>query len=284
MRASIVFCFGSLVFLGCARSPATESWPSAVNPQTVNNLTQFGLAEGAAQERLERRGQRARKLVYNADVDILVDNLATAEQELASLLKAHDGIVAMSATVTRAGQPRTGLRRLRIPVAHFDAFLKALADLGEVQHTKLDVQDVTRSHSELEEQLRNLDSEVTGLRALLAKPAEKLADTLAVREQLGKVTREREALKARLERMQAQADYSTVTLRLLEWSGSATSGGSDLGSAAARAFSGSWQMLIAAGRGTLLFLVRLVPWLPVVAIATVPFWIWRWRRRAALTS
>jgi hypothetical protein len=212
-------------------------------------------------------------------VDLIVEDLTPAEEALAKLLQAHEGLVANAETVSRPGAPRTSLRRLRVPAARFDAFLTALNTLGELQRSKLDVQDVTRSHSELEDQLHNMTAEVAGLRELLQKPTDKLADTLAVREHLARVTREMAALKARLERMQAQAAYSTVTLRMLERSGYVAEGSASLGTAAARSFWNSWETLLVCARRVLLFLVMLGPWLPVAALPAL-LGLWRWRRPA----
>jgi hypothetical protein len=286
MRVSLLGFPGVLLLcLGCGKGPAADPWlqgpPQAVHPQTANNLASFGLREGAPEDRIAAaaQGKRARKLVYNAEVDMVVEDLGTAEQELDKLLQAHEAAVANSETVSRAGAPRTSLWRLRVPVAQFDAFLKVLESLGELHRSRRDVQDVTRSHSELEEQIRNMTAEVAGLRTLLQKPTDKLADTLAVREQLSKVTREMEALKGRLQRMQAQAEYSTVTLRLLERSGHTLADSASLGTAAARALGESWDAFVGFARAALLFLVKLGPWLPLPAVAA-GIGIWRWRRRA----
>jgi hypothetical protein len=92
----------------------------------------------------------------------------------------HKGVLANSEISSFSGAPRAGFWRVRVPADEFDAFVKALAGLGELQRSRQDIQDVTRSHSELEEQIKNMTSEAEGLRELLKKPADKLADTLAV--------------------------------------------------------------------------------------------------------
>jgi hypothetical protein len=290
VRALLLPCFALLVFcVGCQRSSDT-GWLDvravAAQRQSTNNLAQFGLAVTEEQERIGplEAGKKGRKLVYHAETDLLVENLSEAERDLARLLRRHDGILASAETVTRTGAPRSGLWRLRVPVDQFDDFLEALGGLGEVQRSKRDVQDVTRSYSELEEQIRNMAAEAKGLRQLLEKPAAKLADTLTVREQLAKVTREMKALEARLQRMRDQAEYSTVTLRMLERSGYLAGGGASLGTSAGRAFEGSWQTLIACARAVVVFAAVLGPWLPLAAVAVVPIWMWRRRRRATASG
>jgi hypothetical protein len=286
MRASFLLCLALLVgCLGCKGS-SDNSWlavpQTASNRQATSNLAQFGLQAAEPEERIgppAEPGKKSRKLVYHADMDMMVENLTAAERALDDLLKAHDAVLANAETVSRAGAAPTSVRRLRVPVASFDAFLVALGELGEVQRSKLDVQDVTRSHSELEEQIRNLAAEAKGLRDLLEKPSEKLADRLAVREQLSKVTREKATLEARLRRMREQAEYSTVTLRMLERSGYLATGTTPLGTSASRAFWDSWAALVAFGQALVLFAAMVCPWLPLLAVAILPLWAWRRRRR-----
>jgi hypothetical protein len=280
MRAPWLLGCGIVACLGCSSSFESQwldAQPSSANYQTGNNLKQIGLAAGQLEELIgpPADGKQPRRLVYHAEVDIVVDELTAAEQELEKLVQAHEGIVANAETLSRSNAARAGLRRLRIPVARFDTFLKVLGDLGEVQRNKLDVQDVTRDHSELEEQIRNLTAEATGLRELLKKPSDKLADALAVREQLSKVTRETEGLKARWRRMQDQAEYSTVTLRLLERSAYTAL---PLSASMSLALRDSWGAFITAGRSAVVYSAMLLPWLPVAVIAGLPLWAWRRRR------
>jgi hypothetical protein len=277
-----------LASLGCSRpAPPDAAWPmwtpTASETQALSNLRQAGLAMHApeGEDRIEGRG---RKLVYRAEVDLLVEDLSAAGEELRALLKSYHGIVANEEVRSYAGAPRVGLWRVRVPVDDFEAFLQALAGVGEPLRSSRDVQDVTRSHSEIEEQIKNLASEAEGLRELLKRPADKLADTLTAREHLLKVTNEMEGLKARLRRMQAQAEYSTVVVRLGERKGYVPDAAPSFGTSMSRAFSDSWQALLTCGRGAVLGTTMAVPWLPVVGVVAVPIWLVVRRHRRARTA
>jgi hypothetical protein len=280
---SIGFLFllvpAALLSLGCSRSSPIDSWPgwsaTAADNQTVSNVRQYGLVLEEERDRVEGRG---RKLVYRAEADFLVEDLSSAGQELETILKMHKGVVANSEVNSFSGAPRAGLWRVRVPADEFDAFLEALAALGELQRSKQDIQDVTRNHSELEEQIKNMTSEAEGLRELLRKPADKLADTLAVREQLAKVTRDMEGLKARLKRMQSEAEYSTVIVRLRERKGYVPDAAPTFATSISRAFSDSWQTLISSGKAIVLLLTMLVPWVPVLGFVVVLTWLLLRRR------
>jgi hypothetical protein len=272
-----------LMVAGCGRATPGDSWPAwsptVANTETANNLRSHGLVVADQEDRIEGRG---RKLVYHAEADLLVDDLTTAGEELETLLRAHKGILANSEISTYSGAPRAGLWQVRVPTDDFEAFLKEFAGVGEMQRSRREVQDVTRSHSELEEQVKNMTSALKGLRELLKKPADKLADTLAVREQLFKVTRELDGLKARIQRMRSQAEYSTITLRLRERKGLGPD--TALAPSIVRAFHDSWQTLLSCGRGTILGLAMLVPWLPVVALVCASAWVVGRRIRRCLVA
>jgi hypothetical protein len=282
LRWFVVLSLFALV--GCGRGQQGDFWPSLERfrseTQASNNLRQFGLAAGEQADRIEGR---SRKLVYHAEVDLLVEDLAATERDLHRLVQGHGGVLANSETVTDTGMPRAGLWRVRVPVDQFEAFLQAVGGVGEVLRSKRDVQDVTQSYSELEEQIKNLDSEADGLRELLKRPPERLADALAAREHLSKVTREREGLKARLKRMQAQAEYSTVVVRFRERKGYTSETAAPLGTTLSRALGDSWDAFVAFGRGAVIVAVMLVPWTPLLAVGGGLAWLLvrrRARRRA----
>src|SRR5262249_13916615 len=157
-------------------------------------------------------------------------------------------------------------------------FLKALGELGEVKRNRLDIQDVTRSHSELEERIRHLAADVAGLRKLIEKPGEKLADTFAVSDRIYKLNDGMENVKARLKRMQAATESSTVKLRMLERSGPLAGNTTPLRASAVQSFWDSCEALVFCARWAVLGCAMLGPWLPVVAVVALPVWIWRRRR------
>jgi hypothetical protein len=262
-----------LACLGCGKSAQDNPFagvapavfnPATFNPQTANNVRQIGLTGDSANDRVENHG---RSLIYRAEVDLLVEDLSGAGRGLESLLKSCHGIVASSEVSSSSGAPRVGVWRLRVPPNEFEGLVKAIAGLGEIERSQQEVQDASTSYSELEAQIKNMTSEVEGLRELAKKATNKLADTLAVREQLAKTTTTLEGLKARLERMKAEAEYSTILLRLRERKGYVSDVAPSFTTSISRAFSDSWQALVNCARTAAIVAVIIVPWLPVLFLA-----------------
>ncbi len=85
-----------------------------------------------------------RKIIYNARVELVVEDLTTVVDDLTGLVKTHGGYVAETDVSGSAGGQRRGMWKVRVPVDRFDAFLGAVAKLGELQQNHVDSQDVTQ--------------------------------------------------------------------------------------------------------------------------------------------
>src|SRR5262249_51803591 len=128
-----------------------------------------------------------RKIIYNADVQLVVEDLPNAEDSLKQLLRKYDGFIAQSELTGSAGARRSGHWRLRIPVEGFDEFLSELVKLGVPERNKTDSQDVTDQFYDLEARVKNRKSEEESLRKLLEQTTGKMEDILAVRRELNQV-------------------------------------------------------------------------------------------------
>ena len=63
----------------------------------------------------------------------MVDSLNATEQAISRLIEEHEGFLAESDQSSLAQNQRRATWRVRLPVAHFQAFTSAVARLGEVQ-------------------------------------------------------------------------------------------------------------------------------------------------------
>jgi hypothetical protein len=261
------FLVSLLLALGCGRAGAPKEAP--------------GKAQAGAMQAGGEPGVPAplpRKIIYNATVDLVVDHLATAEQRLDELIRAHKGILARAEISTAPGAPRTGRWTARVPVDEFAAFMKAVVTLGELQKSKTDSDDVTEEFYDLDGRIKNLKAEEETLRKLL-KDSVNLQERLAVREQLQRVTSDMERLEGKLKRLDNLASLSTVTVNISERKGYVPSGEPSFGTSIARTFHGSLELLGDLGRAIVLIGVAIVPWLPVALLVALPVVLLIRRRR-----
>jgi Domain of unknown function (DUF4349) len=161
-------------------------------------------------------------------------------------------------------------------VEQFRSFMAAVRDLGHLEQTRIDSEDVTEEFYDVQDQIKNLKAEEESLRRLMQE-ARSIPDTLAVREHLNRVTRETDRLQGRLKRLKDLSDLSTVTLTVREKKDYVPPESPSFGTSIVRTFQGSLDWLGTFGQWLTLAVVAVLPWLWVLALVVVPSW-WLVRR------
>jgi hypothetical protein len=207
-----------------------------------------------------------RKIIYTANVDLVVDDFATAEQQLMQLVQEHKGYVAKSDVSGTAGFRRNGSWTVRVPVDRYEAFRQALTGLGELTRSKLDSQDVTDEYHDLEAGIKNKKEEEERLREHLKKSTGKLEDILAVERELTRVRGEIERQQGRLQYLSRLTALTTVTVTVQERKDYVPPTSPAFGTTVGRTFWGSVEVLEDFGKAIVLVAVALAPWLPIVLV------------------
>jgi hypothetical protein len=124
----------------------------------------------------------SRKIIYNADVKVVVPDLSAAEQQLLQLVHDLNGFVAQSEIIGAAGSPRQGHWRLRVPADQVQACVAAIAKLGIPEKNGVDSKDVTEEYYDLEARIKNKKVEEGRLQGYLddKKATSKLEDILTI--------------------------------------------------------------------------------------------------------
>ncbi len=181
------------------------------------------------------------------------------------LVKQHGGFLAESDLVSQISTQRTATWRVRVPVDHSDDFVRGISKLGEVRTSHIGSQDVTEEYFDIEARIRNKQEEEKRLLKHLADSTGKLEDILKVEAELSRVRGEVEQMQGRLRFLANRADLSTVTIMATEVKDYTPPEPVTLATQVRTTFFRSLNALIAFGESVLLFVVALVPWLPVLA-------------------
>jgi hypothetical protein len=224
-----------------------------------------------------------RKIIYTGLVDLIVDEFDGSEERLLQLVQEHEGYMAESDVYNQPGSPRSGMWKVRVPTKQFEAFMQAVAKLGEVRKRTSNSQDITDAYFDRAARLKADEVEEKSLLGLLEKTQGKVEDILKVREQLRTVRGHIEENKSQLQRWDKDVDFATVTIKLLDRRDYTPPLMPDFGSTIGRTFQGSIEALVLFGKGIVLVVVALAPWLAVLALLVVPLWI-MWRRRQAANT
>ena len=253
---------------------------------TASGLKQLGLAAptpGTPAEqptdKTDAPGQparAARKIIYDARIELVVDSLNATEAAILRLIKEHDGFLAESDQSSLAQNQRRATWRVRVPVAHFEAFAGAVARLGEVRQNHVGSQDVTEQYVDLEARIRNKREEEKRLLKHLADSTGKLEDILAVEREITRVRGEAEQMEGKLRYLADRSELSTITIEANEWKDYKPPVAASFPTQMGRTFFLSIETLLEFGKAIALVLIALAPWIPLIAIG---LFVVRWAIR-----
>ena len=226
----------------------------------------------------------SRKIVYTAEIALVVDDFAKLEGAIVKLVGEGGGYVADSDVSGSAGSNRSASWKVRIPTERFQSFLDSAAKLGELTRRRLDSQDVTEEYYDLDARIKNKKVEEARLLKHLENSAAKLEDILAAERELSRVREEVERQEGRLRLLANLAALTTVTITAEERTHYVPATAPGFATLAGRRFTDSIASLVRAARSLALWGIGLVPWLPLfAAIAFALFLAYRWIRRRIVT-
>jgi hypothetical protein len=248
--------------------PATQKVREASHRTAVRN--NLKLARLGAQ--VDEEAPLAAKVIYDANLELLVSDFEEAEVELAKLVNTNKGYVAQSDITGAGSQRRQGHWVARVPVDHFETFMEAVSNLGVRQDTYmdsksvLDTKDVTEEFANVESHVKNKKAEEQRLLKHLDKSTGNLQDILAVERELTRVRGEIEQQERRLKVLQNQTAMATVTITMNENRSLAFLDNVQT------TFQHSLQALVGAGKEVALAAVAATPWLVAIGVFIVPCW------------
>ncbi|MFN3166583.1 MAG: DUF4349 domain-containing protein [Phycisphaeraceae bacterium] len=223
----------------------------------------------------QTRAVDQRKIIYNADVDLVVDDFKGVPGKVQTLVKKHGGFVAGSSVRGSEGEPRTGTWTLRIPSANYDAFVAGSETLGQVRSVTTGTREVTAEYVDLESRINNLKAEETRLNKHLQESTGKLDDILKVEREISRVRGEIERHQGRLNVLKDLTSLSTVTLTIQEIKNYVPEPTEEpgYGTKVARTWGGSLGALGDFLTNLSLGVVALAPWLVILVPLGVVGWI-----------
>jgi hypothetical protein len=222
-----------------------------------------------------------RKIIYTAQVDLVVDNFEKAEADLLQLVQGTNSYIAKSELHGVPGTPRRGTWTVRVPAPQFSDFLSAAGKLGELQRSSTDSKDITDAYYDLQAHIKNDETREQGLRKLYDSKATtgKLEDLLAIDRELSIVRGKIDTQKGQMLRWDKEVAFSTVTVTMQDRRAYVPPVPASFTGSVGRAFSGSIEALVEAGKFLVLVVVALAPWLAVAVVLGLPVWYWYRRRR-----
>lgn len=222
----------------------------------------------------------ARRIIYDADVSLVVNDMAVTETQIASLLKKSDGYVAEASVDRREGEHLTGRWRVRVPVAQFETFLDAVSKLGVAESRKQTAQDVTEEYVDLEAQITNKKRLEERIVALLKESTGKINEIIEVERELGRVRGEIEQMEGRLRLLTNRTDFTTVSITARVEENYVPPAAPTFPNRIARAWVLSLDALRVFSEQLAVAIVYATPWIAILSVAAIPAFLIARKRNA----
>jgi uncharacterized coiled-coil protein SlyX len=219
---------------------------------------------------LQQPADAPRRIIYEAEINLVVKDVSAIEGQIAALLKEHQGYVAESSIDRTQGEELSGRWRVRIPVEHFDAFLNAVAKLGVAESRKQTAQDVTEEFVDLEAQISNKKKLEQRIVELVQNQSGEIKDVIEVERELGRVRGEIEQMEGRLRYLTNRAELTTVSIVAREADDYVPPQAPSFSNRIQRAWTSSLQTLADFGQQVVVAGVYAFPWIIVLGIVLVP--------------
>ncbi len=261
------FAAVAIAIIGCNDESKVESRAAVAYAPAEAVAPAADVAKGEDEpSKATKAATAGRKIVYNAHVDLVTENLASVDTKLARLIEASKGYVADSDISGVVGSTRHATWKVRVPVDSYDAFIKGVSSLGELVSLKADSQDVSEEFYDLEARQANKRVEETRLLKHLADSTGKLDEILTVEREVSRVRGEIERMQGRLRALANLTSLTTVTISVREIKDYTPPQAPTFWTRVARTFASSLDALRTLGEAVILFVVGIVPWIPVILV------------------
>ncbi len=187
--------------IGDAQDAYAEGEPSGITPSPISSTLpqlQLMVIKTALMEMETGKGDYAR---IREDA-VAITSAAAGYVEGESSSRDDEGLT--YATLT-----------LRIPADKFDEVLTEVSSLGEVVSTQVSTNDVSAEYVDLESRLRHLQAEESFYLSLIGQ-ATTIQEMITIREHLDSIQLEKEQVQGRMNFLDQQVGFSTLTLSVDE--------------------------------------------------------------------
>jgi hypothetical protein len=149
-------------------------------------------------------------------LSMVVKDFGFSRTALDAILARHHGYAATLNASTQPNAARSLQASLRIPAGELSAAVAELKSLGRVENEGQSGEEVTQQHADLVARLKNLRKTEQRLQAILLQRAGKIADVLAVEQEIARVRGEIEQMEAEQKSLEHRVDFATIDLNLAE--------------------------------------------------------------------
>lgn len=213
----------SVALLGCSSGDKSGEIATDEANMATEHIVPSKDAEKEESANNEKREQTAyqvhdqeRLVIYNAELRLEIKDFKKVEKEVEQMIRNQGGYIVQENIYQSEENKMEGTITARIPQDQFHSLLTNLEKLAIKVHARnVTGQDVTEEYVDLEARLKSKQAVEERLYQFI-KEAKETKDLLAISNDLARVQEEIEQIKGRMNYLQTQSSFSTVTIYLFE--------------------------------------------------------------------
>lgn len=286
---TVAFSFLSIAVLGCGASESGpyryESFADEVSAQSSNTHssdepTEVQLASSSEADSLQSKSalseatptktsakiDSARKIIYTANVNLIVKSFAGVENSILDLTQQLGGFVARANISGKTGDSRQGAWTVRVPTDQYRAFLASAGGLGEITSLNEHTKEVTAEFHDVDARIRNKQKEEQRLNKILEERPGKLTDVLTVEREVSRVREEIERMQGRLRVLKDLTSYSTISITVTEIQLYVPPSTPTFGMLIERQWTSTVESMTLAFQTAVLWIIAIGPWMVIIGL------------------
>jgi uncharacterized coiled-coil protein SlyX len=222
-----------------------------------------------------------RKIIYIADVMLVVTDFSKTEKELPALVTRCGGYLADVSVDQSRGEHRGGRWVARIPAEKFEGFLDDLATLGVPEARHQTAQDVSEEYIDIEARIKNTKRLEDRILKLVDERSGNIREITELEQQLSRVREEIERMEGRLRYLANRTALTTVTITAREEHNFKPPETPTFATRVSASWKDSLVALQDSGERFAVGAVGAAPWIGVWGVILAPGMVWglrRWKR------
>lgn len=244
---------------------------------TVSRITGTSANAPVTSGQPSKAGER--KIIYSSTIELVVKDLQATETKIKELVDKDGGNIAQFHQDRRYGDQLETTWRVRIPVANFEAFVDSVTELGIPESRRIESEEVTEQFIDLSAGLTNAKSAEKEYQKFLEDRTKNVDEIARIYDLLRQVRKEIEKYEGQLRHLNDRIALTTVTIIAREDKEYTPPQAPSFATTIKETFSGSLGSLKDFGKGCVLLLVAVAPWLPLAVVIAIPTWHFLIRRR-----
>lgn len=271
-----IILFGVLSFLlvGCSSEskmsideamPSSAEMPGKEDSATGNDPFGGGGGGESPSSTAELPKPSDRKIIYVSEIRLVLKETSFEdfEKDIAKLIKDSSAYQSEVTFNRNRGERRAGSWVVRVPVAHYKAFLAGVKNLGVPEEMQESASDVTAEYVDLEARIANQKRLEERILSVLDEVRGKISDVLEVERQLARVRETIERFEGQMRYLKDRVSMTTVTVHVREDEDYQPPQALSFGGAIVDIWNKSISSMKVFFKGVTLSLVAILPWSPV---------------------